>query len=96
MRQAAVSDGERRTRNHLARHQWTRGCVWFRQHRRSSFRLTRRHCCRPDKQASRPSGVLGLVLFEEGPVVLSPSALPAGFGSGVQGRLGCTPTPQWR
>jgi len=43
--------------------------------------------CGAPKQPSQPSGVVGLVLFEGGPVVLSPSALPAGFSSGVQGRL---------
>jgi hypothetical protein len=33
-----------------------------------------------------PSGVVGIVLFEGGPVIFSPSPLPDGFGSGAKGR----------
>jgi hypothetical protein len=32
------------------------------------------------------SGIRGIVLFEGGPVIINPSPLPSGFGSGRQGR----------
>lgn len=40
----------------------------------------------PSMTAARTSGIRGIVLLEGGPYIASPSPLPAGFGSGRQGR----------